>query len=476
MRRLLAVLVVFFSIACHQQPPREYDLEERIQAIESGIRPALVIRGEPVRTASLAERMEHHNVPGISIAVIADGKIEWARAYGLADVAEGRPVTTTTPFQAASISKPVAATAALTLVEDGRLELDRDVNEYLASWKMPDNDYTAAQPVTLRRLLTHSAGTTVHGFPGYARSAQIPSTIGVLDGEGNTDPIRVDVEPGSRWRYSGGGYTLMQMLLADVADVPFAVVMQERVLGPAGMSESTYEQPLPESRWSQAATGYRSNGSEVEEKWHVYPEQAAAGLWTTPTDLARFVIELQRAYAGESDNVLSQEMAQAMLTADENDWGLGPDIMGGGESFGHGGANEGFRCQFVAFIEDGKGAVIMTNSDNGGELASEVLLTIAMEYGWSGFEQTEKVVADLDPAAYEAVVGSYEIPGFGVIPIEYVDGRLWADVPGQGKIELLPESETDFFTRDGGPGITFVRDGSKVVAFEAGGTRAEKIE
>jgi CubicO group peptidase (beta-lactamase class C family) len=275
--------------------------------------------------------MEHHNVPGISIAVINDGKIEWARGYGLADVAEGRPVTTTTLFQAASISKPVAATAALTLVEEGSLELDRNVNEWLVSWKMPENDYTAVQPVTLRELLTHSAGTTVHGFPGYARSAQIPNAIGVLDGEGNTDPIRVDIVPGSQWRYSGGGYTAMQLLLTDVAGMSFAAIMRERVLGPAGMSESTYEQPLPESRWSQAATGYRPDSSEVEEKWHVYPEQAAAGLWTTPTDLAHFAIAVQQAYAGESESMLSQEMAEAMLTPDENDWGLGPGIMGGGD-------------------------------------------------------------------------------------------------------------------------------------------------
>lgn len=474
MRSLLAVFLVLLTIAC-QERTQKYDVEARIEAIEYGIKPSLVIQGEPVQTTTLAERMEHHNVPGISIAVINDGKIEWARGYGLADVAEGRPVTTTTLFQAASISKPVAATAALTLVEEGSLELDRNVNEWLVSWKMPENDYTAVQPVTLRELLTHSAGTTVHGFPGYARSAQIPNAIGVLDGEGNTDPIRVDIVPGSQWRYSGGGYTAMQLLLTDVAGVPFAAIMQERVLGPTGMSESTYEQPLPESRWSQAATGYGSNGSEVEEKWHVYPEQAAAGLWTTPTDLARFVIELQRAYAGESDDVLSQEMARAMLTPDDNDWGLGPGITGGGERFGHGGANAGFRCQFVAFIEGGKGAVIMTNSDNGGDLASEVLFTIAIEYGWSGFEVTEKVVADLDPRAYEALVGRYDMGGMS-IPIEYENGRLWADVPGQGKFELLPESETEFFTRDGGPGITFVREGGKVVAFEVAGRRAEKVE
>jgi hypothetical protein len=165
-----------------------------------------------------------------------------------------------------------------------------------------------------------------------------------------------------------------------------------------------------------------------------------------------------------------------MLTADENDWGLGPGIADDGKRFGHGGANEGFRCQLQAFIEGGKGAAIMTNSDRGGELASEVLFTIAMEYGWPGFEPTVKTVAELDEAAYEAVAGRYEVPGFGVIPVEYVDGRLWADVPGEGRLELLPESETQFFTRDGGSRVRFVREGGGIVAFEAGGMRGEKIE
>jgi CubicO group peptidase (beta-lactamase class C family) len=317
------LLLLFASLAAlHGQD--QQDVDARIRAIENRILPPVVIRGEPVQTATLAERMEHHGVPSVSIAVINDGKIEWARAYGIADVEEGREVTVNTLFQAASISKPVAATAALKFVQDGRLDLDENVNRKLVSWKVPENEHTAVKPVTLRGLVTHSAGMTVHGFPGYARSNDIPTTQGVLDGEGNTDPIRVDIEPGSRWRYSGGGYTVMQQLLADVAGKPFPQIMRETVLEPFGMSASTYEQPLPESRWADAATGYRSNGNPVEEKWHVYPEMAAAGLWTTPSDLARYAIQLQQAYAGRSSSVLSTQTARQMLTPDTNSWGLGP--------------------------------------------------------------------------------------------------------------------------------------------------------
>jgi CubicO group peptidase (beta-lactamase class C family) len=481
MARLWALLLFVGLVACQAQQDRQ-EIDAHIAAIENEMKPRLVIRGQPVETATLAERMEALGVPGVSIAVITDGAIEWARGYGLADVESGRPVTTTTLFQAASISKPVAATAALKFVQDGLIELDEDVNGKLVSWKVPENEFTEAQPVTLRGLLTHTAGMTVHGFPGYARDEQVPSTIGVLDGEGNTDPIRVDMEPRTEWRYSGGGYTVMQQLLTDVAGRPFPEIMRETVLEPFGMSESTYEQPLPEARWEQAATGYRSkvdprsNGEEVEGKWHVYPEMAAAGLWTTPSDLARFAIAIQEAYAGESETVLSREMARQMLTPDMDSQGLGPAVQGGGARFGHGGSNEGFRCGFTAFIEGGNGAVIMTNSDNGSALMQEILSNIGLEYGWPGFEQDERVVVDLGPAVYEELAGRYDFPGAGVVTLEYVDGRLWAEAQFLPRVELLPESETVFFTRDDGERVTFVKEDGRVVAFVVQGTRAEKIE
>ncbi len=458
------------------QGPIQQDVDARIVAIENRLMPPIVIQGEPPQTGTLAERMAQYGVPGVSVAVINNGKIEWARGYGLADVREGRAVTVATLFQAASISKPVAATAALKFVQEGRLDLDENVNRKLSSWKVPENEHTAVKPVTLRGLLTHSAGMTVHGFPGYARNERIPTTREVLDGEGNTDSIRVDIVPGSRWRYSGGGYTVVQQLLTDVGGQTFPLIMRETVLEPFGMTASTYQQPLPAARWSEAATGYRSNGEPVEGSWHVYPEMAAAGLWTTPSDLARFAIQLQEAYSGRSRAVLSTEMARQMLTPDANNWGLGPAIRSDGSRFSHGGANEGFRCQLMAFVESGKGAVVMSNSDSGGRLVEEVLRTIWSAYGWPGLEPIVKVVADIDPAVYQAVAGRYEFPGAGIVTLEVANGQLWADAPGLGRVELLPESDTVFFVRDTGANVTFVRENGRVVAFIYTGTRAEKLE
>ncbi|UCF20251.1 MAG: serine hydrolase [Gemmatimonadota bacterium] len=472
MNRLTAVFA-FALLACAGQEP---DYEPHILAVENALQPTVVISGEPVETATLAERMERHKVPAVSIAVINGGAIEWARAYGMADVEEQRPATARTLFQAASISKPVAALAALKFVRDGALQLDQNVNDVLTSWKIPENEHTAVKPVTLRGLLTHSAGTTVSGFPGYERDDSIPSTIGVLDGEGNTVPIRVDIDPGSQWRYSGGGYTVVQQLLTDVAGKPFPQIMQETVLGPIGMRESTYEQPLPEPRWADAATAYREDGTAVEGKWHVYPEMAAAGLWTTPSDLARFAIEVQKEYAGTSETVLSADMARQMLTPDGNSWGLGPPISGDGERFSHGGSNEGFRCYFFATIDGDHGAVVMTNSDSGGELMNEILITLAKEYGWSGYEPVEKTVAAVSPGLLGEYAGRYELEELGVITLEADERGLWADVPTMGRVELLPESDTEFFSREDGTKITFRREDGRVVGFTVENAFARKLD
>ena len=358
--------------------------------VESALLPTVTTRGEPIARTSLADRMAELGVPGVSVAVLVDGEIAWARGYGLADVESGRPVTPNTLFQAASISKPVAALAALRLAESGRVDLDGDVNAHLTSWRVPGNEFTEGAPVTLRGLLTHRAGLTVWGFPGYGPDEGAPDGPGVLDGRGNTDPVRVYKAPGESWRYSGGGYTVMQQLVADVDGAPFATVMREEVLDPIGMSRSTYEQPIPPERQDDIATGYRADGERVPGGWHTYPEQAAAGLWTTPSELALYAREMQRAWRGESDLVLGEALAREMLTPDADDWGLGPAISEDGERFRHGGSNQGFRCTFAAYIEGDDGVFVMTNSDSGGELAAEIAITVAHAYGWSGPRPEER--------------------------------------------------------------------------------------
>ncbi|MXX77743.1 MAG: beta-lactamase family protein [Gemmatimonadales bacterium] len=394
--RAALIALTSFALACAPPSTPDRAVPEGVadaspQAlVESSLMPTFTVRAEPVVRTSLADRMAELAVPGVSVAVMIDGEIAWARGYGLADIESGRPVTPNTLFQAASISKPVAALAALRLVESGRVDLDGDVNAYLTSWQVPENEFTEQAPVTLRGLLTHRAGLTVWGFPGYGPDEDAPDGPGVLDGHGNTDPVRVYKAPGESWRYSGGGYTVMQQLVADIHGESFAAVMREEVLDPIGMSRSTYEQPIPPERRDDIATAYRANGERVPGGWHTYPEQAAAGLWTTPSELALYAREMQRAWRGTSTRVLGEALAREMLTPDADDWGLGPAISEDGERFRHGGSNQGFRCTFAAYIDGDDGVFVMTNSDSGSELASEIAITVAHAYGWSGPRAEER--------------------------------------------------------------------------------------
>jgi CubicO group peptidase (beta-lactamase class C family) len=260
--------------------------------------------------------MQLYKVPGISVAVVDNFKIAWAKGYGVAEAGSSTPVTAHTLFQAASISKPVAAAGTLSLVEQGKLSLDQNVNQRLKSWQVPDNEFTQKEKVTLRRILSHSAGLTVHGFPGYEVGTPIPTLVQIFNGEppANNPPIRVDIVPGTKYRYSGGGVAIEQQLVIDVTGKPFPQFMRETVLDKIGMTDSTYEQPLPAARAAMAATATRSDGKSIPGKWHVYPEIAAAGLWTTPTDLAKFGIEIALSKQGKANHVISQSMARQMLT------------------------------------------------------------------------------------------------------------------------------------------------------------------
>ncbi|WP_157960436.1 serine hydrolase [Marinimicrobium alkaliphilum] len=467
------ILLVTVISACDSKPAHE----NRIEAIEAAISPLLVVRGEAVPAVSLEDRMKQLNVPAVSIAVIRDGEVEWAKAYGLADKEDGVPATTDTLFQAASLSKPIAALAALKLVEDGHLYLDRDVNDSLTSWKIPENEFTANQKVTLRGLLNHSSGTTVGGFPGYTTDTTVPATVEVLEGGGNTEAVRVGKEPGESWGYSGGGYTVMQLLMSDVSGQPFPGLMRSIVLEPLDMKNSTYEQPLPEEWHARAASGYDGKGNKIVGRWHVYPEMAAAGLWTTPTDIARYIVEVQRAYA-DTGRVLSGDSARMMLKAGMQSHGLGPIIEDDGERFGHGGSNAGFRTIFTAFVEQGAGAIVMTNSDSGGHLAQELMLTIAREYGWPGIKPREKTTITLSEAAYKRFVGLYQIQEHQVpMEITYEGGRLFTRIADGETRELLPEAEHVFFTRDGML-VEFVSDDDIITGLVIGRgfARADKVD
>ena len=333
--------------------------------------------------------MERNHVPGVSVAIVENYEVLWADGFGVATAGGDQPVTPTTMVQAASISKPVAALAALRTVELGSLKLDENINPRLVSWHIPASHLMVGRPVTLRKLLSHSAGLSVHGFGGYPAGEPLPSLVQVLNGAppANSAPVKLLMKPGYKFSYSGGGYTVVQQLLIDVTGEAFPQYVRRQVLEPLGMDHSTYDQPLPAKYESQAATAHLADGQPIEGRWHVYPEMAAAGLWTTPSDLAKVVIEVAGTASGRTGHLLSPGMIAEMLkvqTGGSRTYGLGFAIRGKDRSltFSHGGSNEGYRCLLVGMPATGKGAVIMTNAGGGSKLLQSVLPVIHDAYEW----------------------------------------------------------------------------------------------
>ncbi|OFV88654.1 MAG: hypothetical protein A2V74_00360 [Acidobacteria bacterium RBG_16_70_10] len=452
-----ALLTVVLAAA----PP---EVEARVERVVSGLLPETAFRNRWGAPARLADRMAHYHTAGLSIAVVNEGRIEWARGFGVAEA--GTPVTERTLFQAGSISKPVFALAVVRLAQQGRLSLDEDVGRYLKSWTVPASG--GFQPrITLRQLLTHSAGLTVHGFPGYATTETLPTVVQVLDGSppANTMPVRVNMLPGVQFRYSGGGTTVAQLAVTDLLGKPFPQIMWELLLDPIGMSDSTYEQPLPAARAAQAATAHPWKGRPLPGRFYVYPEMAAAGLWTTPSDLARAGIELQKALRGESA-VLSKERAAEMLTPRiQDDMGVGFFLEGKGETvrFGHGGWDEGFVAKATFYKDRGLGAVVMINSNEGAAVLDEVLRAVATEYAWPGFFEEDKKPATVAPAVLEAYTGEYA-GKFGLrVRVAGQGDGLALSVGDQPALALRAESEARFFAADLDTAVSFQKSETGVV-------------
>ncbi|MEM9298782.1 MAG: serine hydrolase domain-containing protein [Bacteroidota bacterium] len=474
---LILALLIYVYLLTSCTPPSdtaEESLEEKITRIENSLQPNLQIEGDSVPRYNIEERMRELGIPGLSVAVLYSGEIEWAKGYGIADSSENRPVTTETMFLAGSISKPVAATRAHQLAEAGHISLDSNVNNYLSSWKVPDNDFTVTEKVTIRRILNHTAGLTVWGFPGYDKGDTIPSTVDVLDGKGNTDAVRVYKQPGASWMYSGGGYTIMQLMLTDLEKESFPAIMQANVLDPLGMGASTYENPLPEKYHAIAATGYRMNGDEVEGKWPIYPEMAAAGLWTTPSQLILWPKEIQAILQNQEDGLLTKETVNEMLIPGMNDHGLGPVVSK--HTFGHGGADEGFRANMLAWKEKPVAVVIMVNSDNG-SIMQELLISIANEYDLPGVEPDVRSVVDLTEEQRQLMVGTYDFPSLGNAQVALKDNGL--ELTARFLYEpifLLPASDSTFFNKKNGRNFTFTYDNGAVNSLKVQQFEGTKIE
>ena len=473
---LIATMAIACT-ACAQSTDRYTgDVAGRIRQVEQNLGSRYMIKGHAPYT--IEERMARYHINGLSIAVIHNYHIDWAKGYGWADSAEHRPVTVHTLFQAASISKSLNGVGVVLLAQEGKLDLNTDINNYLTSWKFPYDSLSKGKKIAVANLLSHTGGLTIHGFPGYSKGDTLPTLKEILDGKppANTKAVRSMYEPGLKYEYSGGGTTITEMIVQDLTHEPYDRYMQEKVLDPLGMHESFYTQPAPASKTSLLATAYYVDGKEVKGKYHIYPEEAPAGLWTDPSDLARYIIETQLSYEGKSAKVLNQQYTKLRLTPYANQsaaLGVFINKIADASYFQHGGANEGFRSQYYGSLENGDGVVVMVNSDHGAILP-EVINSVATVYGWKDFYKPEyKTFVNMPPDQLQAFEGKYKLRGPRDVALECrADaGHLVLRQSWDGQESAFyPESDSSFFSVDWGFGIkaTKAADGTvaTLVAFD----------
>ena len=383
MKKIIILFLVPLTLSSQTIDPA---LQAKINAVENSLTPAIIF-GDSIPKLNIEKRMKETAIPGLSIAVIRDYKIEWAKGYGWADVDEKRKVTTDTRFQAASISKSINSMGVLKLVEMGMLDPEADINNYLIGWKFPYDSLSKNKKITVYNLLSHTAGVDIHGFPGYKKTDTLPTLQQILDGKrpANTKAVRSLFEPGTKFKYSGGGTTITQLILTNITNSNYADWMQKNVLQPLGMTNSSYQQPPMVA--ANFATGYYRNEKPVTGKYHLYPEQAAAGLWTTPTDLAKYIIECQLVLEGRSKKVLSPAMMKKRMTPYIDSvaaLGVFVEKRNGQSYFNHNGGNEAFLCTSYGSMQGGNGVVIMINGENF-SVVGELLNSVATVYGWNGF-------------------------------------------------------------------------------------------
>lgn len=384
----------------------------QIQNVENNLDPQLLKNGaNKINGQPILKRMQARKVNGLSIAVIDKGELAWAKGYGINDAsAPTQLVDTTTLFQCASIGKVITAIAALQLVQDQKIGLDDDVNQKLVSWKIPENNFTAQKKITLRMLLSHTAGLMDgYGFEGYYPNTTLPSLVQILNAQSpanNRKKIVVAAIPGSAEHYSGAGYLIIQQLIEDLSGISFADYTDKMIFKPLGMLHTTYANYPDSSLTFTIARGHEDNGKiDPKRKNNVYPEQGAAGPWTTPSDLAKLVIEIQKIKQGKNTNFLSTTLVQLMLKPQFNAMGLGFHLKGASKVLGfwHSGNTAGYTGVLFGLTETGHGAIVLTNSNAGEWLAIEVIRSIAETYNWP----IMKHIVSLNNIEQEKYVGNY---------------------------------------------------------------------
>ena len=458
--------------ACVADAP---DAAARIARITARLYPSVLLTGDTT-PRSLGARMAALKVPGVSVTVIDGDRIVWSRGFGVRDTVSRAPVTPGTRFQAASLSKPIATLGVLRLVQQGRLGLDDDVRTHLRSWQLPASPFLDSGTVTPRLLLTHRAGIAVSGFLGYAQDSVVPSLRQVLNGAApaNHAALTVIRTPGQLNAYSGGGYTVMEQVLEDVAGTSFVELLQREVLSPLAMTRSTYASLSPAAP-DDIARGHLAGGAQVAGGWRTHPEHAAASLWTTSCDYAKAVLAMQRAARGAA-SPLPASLVRETMTLQAPTQGIGVGLKGAPTPFrfSHTGSNVGYKAIMLGFLDQPRGAVILTNGDQGSELMNELVRAIAEEYGWNDMRPAVRTALAVDSTRLMALAGRYtRIDGRGGYDLLWREGGLLGAPQGRAPQRLYVMSQTADaltlgFLFDAELQVTVERDADGVLAMRWG--------
>lgn len=481
---ILTTLLFFQTSTCSKlfaqsEIPISKELEDKIKRVENSLVPW--VKNQDDIKYAIEDRMARYNINGLSIVVIKNYKIEWAKGYGWANADKRQPVTPRTIFQTGSISKSLNGVGVLKLVQDKKLDLNVDINNYLVSWKFPYDSLSNNKKITTANLLSHTAGLSVHGFYGYKKGDKIPSIYNILNGEkpANSEAVRSIYEPGKIAEYSGGGITISQLIVTDITKKKYEDYMWSEVLKPMGMTQSSFSQFPTESKKGLLASGYLLDGKErVEGNYNIYPEQAAAGLWSNPTDLGKYVIETQLSLIGKSNKVLSQEITKLRLTPYiDSESAMGVFIIQKGKEkyFTHSGGTTGFIADYIGSFENGNGIVVMTNSGNSG-IAKEIFNSVSIVYDWKDFYSPAiKKTISLPDTVMQKYIGEYIWYGKPVSIVKE-QNELWLNAPVKSKLYFT--TDHDFYINEKEMDYKFTADSNGLINgfVDTNNTKVEKIK
>ena len=411
--------------------------------------------------STIVNKMVEYKIPALSLAVINDGKIEWADTYQNPSFSD-QNLNYSSIFQAASLSKPVTFFAALRMHTAGKIDLDENITNYLESYQLPNGKQSTENPVTFRNIFAHTSGITSGGYQGYAKDLAIPTDVAILkSSEGvNSPKIEVISTPNEMLAYSGGGYTLSEVALQDIFNEEFSAIMNKWILEPVNMEHSEFTQPLQPSDSSKVAKGYTSNGVVLDGGWRNHPEQAAAGLWSNANDLAKFLIEIYKGYQGQS-TIFSRSEIQSILNQERDGhiYGLIVDKTENGFAITHYGGNAGYRTGMTIDLNTGKGLVYLINSDNGGALGNELLLSASQLYNWNHFKRTSVKRNQLDSELLKQLTGEYKWNNQVDLSLSFNEdtNQLSLHFPNGDNYNLIPikGKELNFINPSNGVSVEF---------------------